>query len=93
MVGFVLYLIIYYSKYFKGNFYINYSIQGLGEVLSLFYVDRLNNRYGSAKSILYFLIVMTVLLSFAQIVVTETSLVPVIVQTSILPLMILMIRL
>lgn len=41
MCGFVLYLIIYYSKYFKGNFYLNYSISGLGDCVSLFYVDSL----------------------------------------------------
>lgn len=26
MSGFVVYLVIYYSKYFKGNFYVNYSL-------------------------------------------------------------------
>jgi hypothetical protein len=87
----VLYLIIYYSKYFKGNFFVNYSIQGLGEVLSLFYVDALDKKYGSAKSILYFLILMTICLAITQIAMTET--VSEAILTSLLPFMILLIRL
>lgn len=45
MSGFVTYLIVYYSKYFEGNFYVNYSLQGFADCISLFYVMILQKRY------------------------------------------------
>ena len=44
MAGFVTYLLIYYSKYFKGNFYIVYAFPALSDSFSMFYVDFLTKK-------------------------------------------------
>lgn len=38
MGGFIFCLLISYSKYVPGNFYMNYSISGLSDSISMFYV-------------------------------------------------------
>jgi hypothetical protein len=45
MAGFVMYLLIYYSKYFKGNFYILYAFPALSDAISMFYVDFLAKKF------------------------------------------------
>ena len=45
MSGFISYLIIYYTKYFEGSFFINYSVLGLADCLSLFWVGIISRRF------------------------------------------------
>jgi hypothetical protein len=63
MSGFVTYLIVYYSKYFNGNFYVNYTLQGFADCISLFYVILLQKRYTKVTQTLYFLIYMLICLT------------------------------
>jgi hypothetical protein len=43
--GFVAYLLSYYTKYFKGNFYINFTIAGLTESFSMFWIGILSRKF------------------------------------------------
>ena len=64
MASFVQYLIIFYSKYFKGNFYINYSIQGFADGICMVYVSFLSKKFdvpGILRYLVIALIVMTML--------------------------------
>lgn len=40
--GFVKYLLMYYSKYFPGSMFVNYSIQSLADVLCMSYISIVN---------------------------------------------------
>ena len=42
--NFINYLIVYYSKYFKGSVYMNYSIGALAEALSSMYVVKVSEK-------------------------------------------------
>ena len=39
------YFLLYYSKYFKGNFYVNYSTQGLSESIGFLWVGLLSKKF------------------------------------------------
>jgi hypothetical protein len=42
--GFITYLLTYYSKYFKGNFFMNYSISGLSDGFSMVWIGILSSK-------------------------------------------------
>ena len=66
MSGFVVYLVIYYSKYFEGNFYVNYAIQGFSDTISLFYVGSLSKMFMGKNSLvktLKFLVLAMIILT------------------------------
>ena len=91
MSGFVTYLIVYYTKYFQGNFYVNYSLQGFADSLSLFYVMMFQRRYSKVTHTLYFLTYLIICLTISQILMNKYL--PISWQSSILPFMILVIKL
>jgi hypothetical protein len=45
MSGFINYLIMYYSKYFQGNFFFLYSILGQADSISLFWVGLISKKF------------------------------------------------
>ena len=68
MAGFVTYLLIYYSKYFKGNFYIVYAFPALSDSFSMFYVDFLTKKLKKVTFIIKILIILTIIFVIFQIV-------------------------
>jgi len=40
--GFMSYLLSFYSKYFKGDFYVNFAAQGGSDVLGIWYMKLLS---------------------------------------------------
>jgi hypothetical protein len=68
MAGFVTYLLIYYSKYFKGNFYVVYAFPALSDCISMFYVDFLIKKLKSVTFIIKILIIILIVLTVFQIV-------------------------
>jgi len=91
MSGFVTYLIVYYTKYFQGNFYVNYSLQGFADSISLFYVMMFQRRYSKVTHTLYFLTYLIICLTISQILMNKYL--PISWQSTILPFMILVIKL
>lgn len=55
MAGFVQYLIMFYSKYFGGDVFINYAIQGIADIFCMIYVTYLA-KYMSVPKIITFLV-------------------------------------
>jgi hypothetical protein len=45
--GFVKYLLMYYSKYFPGSMFVNYSIQSLADVICMSYISIVNKYFKS----------------------------------------------
>lgn len=54
--GFVTYLLLYYTKYSTGNFYINYAMQGCSDIISMGYINFLEKRCCTVKKTLSVLI-------------------------------------
>ena len=44
MSGFCFYLLVYYSKYFAGNFYLNYSLESLSDCVTIGWATMLSKR-------------------------------------------------
>lgn len=97
MSSFTVYLIIYYSKYFKGNFFINYAAQGFSDCVTMIYINYLYKKFSTSpdglSKLLKFLVVSLVILSSVQILVTETGLFSEKALTIIVPINIMLIRL
>lgn len=92
--GFVTYLLLYYSKYFSGNFYINYASQGASDIISMSYINFLSRQNCSALNILKILLYSVILFTLLEIMVTEMSLLqshPKL-EASVVPILLLMIR-
>lgn len=43
--GFITYLLTYYSKYFQGNFFLNFSISGLSDGFSMMWIGLLSMKF------------------------------------------------
>lgn len=63
MAGFVTYLLIYYSKYFKGNFYVVYAFPALSDSISMIYVDFLIKKLKKVTFIIKILIIILITLT------------------------------
>jgi hypothetical protein len=78
MSGFIVYLIIYYSKYFQGNFFFNYALQGFSDCFSLLYVAKLTALFNSKTSLvktLKLLVVVMIFLTLIQMLISESGIV------------------
>lgn len=90
--GFITYLLIYYSKYFKGNFFYNYAIQGLSDGFSLFYVAYLGKAADtSIRDIVKFL--LYAIIFFTLIQMTTDGFLSQKYQGFVVPILLLLIRL
>lgn len=58
--GFVKYLLMYYSKYFPGSVFVNYSVQSLADVLCMYYIAIINKFFKDVRDILRFLLSMVI---------------------------------
>ena len=92
MSGFINYLIIYYSKYFKGSIYVNYSISGCAEMVSFIYV-RVLLRKRTVKEFLRFLISWIVILTMILIFFEESGFIPDNILVVVMAVMVFLIRL
>ena len=92
--GFVTYLLLYYSKYFSGNFYLNYACQGASDIISMGYINFISKRSGSAIMTLKILLYSVLLFTFMELVVTDTVILQLYpnLQASIIPILLLLIR-
>jgi len=72
--GFIAYCICYYSKYFPGNFYINYAVQGLSNLLTMWYMKLLSKFWDSVKTHMNILIYTMIVFTLIMMLFTETSL-------------------
>lgn len=64
--GFISYLLIFYTKYMKGDFFVNYTVGGISDGLSIMYVAFLSKKLDLKGLIRYcamMLIIMSVILS------------------------------
>ena len=96
MSGFVVYLIIYYSKYYEGNFFVNYALQGFSDSISMFYISFLYKFFQEKTSLvntLKFLVVAMICFSGVQIFVTESGLFSDKMRTIMMPILILVVKL
>ena len=97
MSTFSVYLIIYYSKYFKGNFFINYSAQGFSDCVTMVYVNYLSKKYQNSPNglskLLKFLVISLVLLCCVQLFITHSGLISDQILTFIVPINIMLMRL
>jgi len=75
MSGFNNYLIIFYSKYFKGSVYVNYSIGGLSQCCAFFYVNKVSSKM-SLHRMLRYLMLMIIGLTILTICLDDTDTVP-----------------
>lgn len=98
MSGFTVYLIVYYSKYYEGNFYINYSLQGFSDSLSMLYItfiSRLFSKKTLLVSTLRLLVIAMICFTGIHIFISQSSLFensPQI-KTILVPILILIIKL
>ena len=76
--GLIYYLMLYYSKYFKGNFFLNYSVMGLADAFTLFFLDivmKYMSKVGALRFINKTIITFTVVLLLVMQFVTPSILV------------------
>lgn len=59
--GFVKYLLMYYSKYFPGSMFVNYSIQALADIICMSYISIINKYLKNIQEILKYLLTMIIL--------------------------------
>jgi len=71
MSGFINYFLVYYSKYFEGNFYVNYCVQGIAVVFSLIWATILSKK-ASLTNVLKLLTFLVFLFSCIAIVIIQT---------------------
>jgi len=84
--------LIYYSKYFKGNFFYNYAIQGLSDGFSLFYIAYLGKAADtSIRDIVKFL--LYAIIFFTLIQMTTDGFLSQKYQGFVVPILLLLIRL
>ena len=70
MSGFINYLIVYYTKYFEGSFFVNYSVIGTADCLSLFWVG-LIARWFKAIGVIVFLTTSVIAFCILEIIVSN----------------------
>ena len=67
--GFIAYLITFYSKYFEGNFFINFTITGLSDGLSMVWINLLKKKF-ERKGVLnlsnFIILITTITFSFVK---------------------------
>ena len=71
--GFITYLMSYYSKYFPGDFYINYAVQGLAEIMSMWYMKLLSVVTDSIQTHVNILMYKMIAFTLLLMLFTETS--------------------
>lgn len=71
--GFIGYLIAYYSKYFKGDVFVNFTMAGLSDSLSMLYAAALTARFSLQTSILIFYILIIFLSILMTLVLNNSS--------------------
>jgi hypothetical protein len=77
MSGFSVYLMKYYSKYYKGNFFLNYALQGVSDSFSIYYVSLISKLFQKKNSLLNslrLLVIATILLTGVHILITISGL-------------------
>ena len=90
--GFITYLVMYYSKYFKGDFYINYSLQGLANSIAMIYVSLLS-KFLNLKGLLRFVAIMMLIFTTVLYFVMKYSASIPSAEIVLIPLFILLIQL
>lgn len=63
---FVKYLLMYYSKYFPGSMFVNYSIQSLADILCMYYISIINRFFKDVRDILRFLLQMVIIFAMVE---------------------------
>lgn len=71
--GFIGYLIAYYSKYFKGSVFVNFTMSGLSDALSMIYAAFLTSRFSLQTSILIFYILLIILSILMTVALDQCS--------------------
>lgn len=66
MSGFTNYLLAFYSKYFKGSFYVNYEVQGISMMFTMIWVTLLQSKT-SVPNVVRVLVGLTILFSVATL--------------------------
>jgi len=88
--GFINYLLVYYSKYFQGNFFFNYSFQGGSEGLGLIWIGILTRWFNVVSMIR---VVGILIVWFALIQLALMNYLPSQEQAWVLPIILMMLRL
>lgn len=65
--GFVKYLLMYYSKYFPGSMFVNYSIQSFADIICMSYISLVNTYFKNIQEILKYLLTMVILFTMLQL--------------------------
>lgn len=65
--GFVKYLLMYYSKYFPGSMFVNYSIQSFADIICMSYISLVNTYFKNIREILKYLLTMVILFTMLQL--------------------------
>lgn len=92
MSGFINYLVIYYSKYFKGSVYTTYSIGAFAECFSFFYVIKIA-QHRTVTEFLKILIGVMIALTLLLIFLEESGFIPEHMFIIVLAIMVFFIRL
>lgn len=92
MSGFIYYLIIFYSKYFEGTIYLNYSIGAISDAISYFYVIEIT-KYRTVTQFLRFLIGMMIAFTGLLMIIQESGIVPDHIFVYVLCILVILIRL
>lgn len=58
---------MYYSKYFPGSMFVNYSIQSLADILCMSYISVVNQYFKNIREILKYLLEMVILFTMMQL--------------------------
>lgn len=69
MTGFINYLMMYYSKYSEGSFYVNFSTQGIAESFGLIWIGLLSNKFETV-GLLRFVTLLMISIVVLQMVIT-----------------------
>jgi hypothetical protein len=78
--SFSYYLVGYYTKYFEGNFFVNYAMLGIADAFSFLYVKLLSHKYDTPKTLRFLLIGVIIGCSFfALLSPTFPALIPVMI--------------
>lgn len=72
MSGFSYYFLMYYTKYFKGNFYVSFAVQGISICFGIGWLSLLSNRM-EVKNVLRTMIVLIVVLLSIGLVIYNTE--------------------
>lgn len=84
------YLLSYYTKYFKGNFFINFSIVGLTDAFGMLWIGVLGKRYNTKKTLVACFGLIIVISTILQVMLFKL---PDNLLTGLVPLFVFLIRL